>query len=113
MFKEDGCFRSDTADVVVERRRRTTDDEMYQIIAGRHIVLETDSRDLANGLAATFAALTPEGSPFKMETCLATIRDLTAARYLFAELVKSEASSLGATADAVRAVSRRLYGSSR
>lgn len=107
---ENGLFESGQVRVYWSHASGSRPD-LYQIHAGHQIVLETPRLDVANGLAATFAALTPEGSPFRMEDVLDSLRDLRSARRFLAEVVGREALVLGKTAAAVQAISGRLYGS--
>jgi hypothetical protein len=109
-INDDGCFEGGQVRVYWSRASGSEPDR-YQIHAGDRIVLETRDLLVANGIAATFAALAPQNSYFKMDEVLDSLRDLVSARRFLAEVVGREALVLGKAAAAVQAVSGRLYGS--
>lgn len=107
-INDDGLYEGSS--VQVYRRSQHGKDDVFQVCAESTIWLETRHVEVANGIAATFQALTPVGSPFRSEVMLATLSDLIGARRLLAEMVGQEAKALGNLADTVRSHAQRLYG---
>jgi hypothetical protein len=112
-MSEDGLYRGDAYSVELYHNAGVLGRSggFAVTCVGRTIIGVFQSKEVANGIAATFDALTPEG--FAPESApIDSLLELVGFRQILAEVVGREAKRLQAEELATRAAANRLRGRS-
>lgn len=114
-LSEDGRYRGSAYNVEIHPEGAPNGRGGYAVVCvGRTIIGVFQSKEVANGIAATFDALTPEGyapEGYAPESApIETLLELVEFRHVLAEVVGREAKRLEAEELATRAAANRLRG---
>jgi hypothetical protein len=109
-LNDEGCYHGDACRVVPHQPAVSGGDGFAILWWNRSIIAVCVSKEIANGIAATFDALTPRGSAD--DPPVDSLLELVGFRQILAEVVEREAKRLEAQELSTRAAAQRLRGRS-